>query len=221
MTDKDWIINGFKNCADLVAQLKITCELFPDYTEDEIKDIASEYLGEKRQFSRRLTSHPLKEYPTEMVEKAYELAREGYTIHAASQIMGISYAVLENIAKRHFIDFSKYKSRDLSIAEIEKTRQLAASGLTVSEISKVLGISYSAVTSRCERYGIQLNRGESRHRTTKEEKSEVIKLARNGVNSAEISRKTGLKYITVYSLIRHYLEEEGKKERTKGDELCL
>lgn len=217
MTDRDLIIDGFRRCADPVAQLKITCELFPDYTENEIKDIASEYLGEKRQFSRRLTSHPLKEYPTEMVEKAYELAQEGYTIYAASQIMGVSYGMVENIAKRHFIDFPKYKNRKLTAEEVEETRRLASEGKTVDEIAKALGISSATVLYRGEKYSIAFKGIKKRHRTTKEEKSEVIQMAKNGVTCAEISRITGLGYMVVHSTIRHYLEEQCEKERAKDN----
>lgn len=221
MTDREWIINGFKNCADPVAQLKITCELFPDYTEDEIKDIASEYLGEKRNFSRRLTNHPLKEYPTEMVEKAYELAQEGYTIYAASQIMGVSYGMVKNIAKRHFIDFPKYKNRKLTAKEVEETRRLASEGKSVDEIAKALGISNATVLYRGEKYSIAFKGIKKRHRTTKTEKSEVVQMAKNGVTCAEISRITGLGYMVVHSIIRHYLDEQSKKERAKEDGVCL
>lgn len=187
MTDKDWIINGFK----------------------------------KRNFSRRLSRHLLKEYPIEMVEKAYELAREGYTIYAASQIMGVSYGMVENIAKRHFIDFPKYKNRKLTAEEVEETRRLASEGKTVDEIAKALGISSATVLYRGEKYGIAFKGIKKRHRTTKEEKSEVIKMAQNGVTCAEISRITGLGYMVVHSIIRHYLDEQSKKERAKDDGLCM
>ena len=102
----------------------------------------------------------INELTKEMLEELY--IKQNKSTHAIARIVRCSSETIANRCREYGIKLKGQGKRKKKIDKEVLVRLYVSEGKTITEITKVLGCSYSKVRNCCLEYGIQLNQHKKR-----------------------------------------------------------